>query len=171
MSGIEDDMEAGHVDLARILGNAEDGGRMLLRHIVIVERRMSEVAALLRGAGPGAARAVARLNFEWSTLEAWLEFFSATETTPESVGRLWALPALARARTKLRRLLQVGAAYGQEQQAPLAVVAQLCRLGGKLKAHEGIVAGLLNEGPDGDAHASSVAMYGGARELGAQELG
>jgi hypothetical protein len=172
MSAVDVGMDAEQVEVARHpLDDVGDGATVtvLLCQLGLIEQRMGEVAVLLLGAGSGSTRAVARLNFEWSTLEAWLEFISSMETTPKAVRRLWALSPLTRVRTRLRRLLQQGAAYGQDPGAPLGLVAQLHRLATKLKVHEDLVAGLV-DGPGPDAAQSSVsAMYIVASELDADD--
>lgn len=150
MSALDVGME--HVEVARsALDDVGDGVALLLRQLILIEQRMGEVAVLLRGKGPESSRAIARLNLEWSTLEAWLEFVSAAAATPEAVGRLWVLPPLASVRDRLRRLLQQGAACGRDPDAPHGLLAQLYRLATKLKAHEDLLAGLV----DGPGHAQS----------------
>jgi len=120
----------------------------LRRQLETVHLRIDEVATLFRLQGPGVARGVARLVFEWSLLEAQLERMAPLPSTREATRRLWASFSFEHARQQLRCLLSAGVVYCRRPGSSFGLVGQIYLLAVKLSSHVATLQS-LRTGPGG----------------------
>lgn len=113
-----------------------DARNAFYRQLTTVSDRMAELQAIFReNAHASAVLVAAKLNFDWSLLDAQLELSVGLMQADGDAGcDLWGLlAAMGVACTRLRILLEHGTAYQRQTEAPSGFLAQLHQLSAKLR--------------------------------------